>query len=60
MDLLAEVLYETEKFFVKEGFSEFVYDQGLDVFRFPEDERFAFCDEFADWGLMEERGYLDF
>ena len=32
----------------------------LDVFRFSEDGRFAFCEEFADWGLLEERGWLDF
>ena len=42
----------------KEG-SEFLYDEVLDVFRF-EDGRCAFCEEFADWKLLEERGYLDF
>jgi hypothetical protein len=42
LDLLAEVLFQTEKFFMSDGVSEFVYDEGLDVFRFPEDGRFAF------------------
>jgi hypothetical protein len=37
-----------------------VYDEGLDVFRFPEDRRFAFCREFADWRRLQERGYLNF
>jgi len=59
LDLLAEVLFQTEKFFVRSGVSEFVYDKELDVFRFPEDGRFAFCEEFADWVLLEERGYLN-
>jgi hypothetical protein len=35
------------------------YDEELDVFRFPKDSRFAFCEEFADWSLLKERGYLD-
>ena len=60
LDLLAEMLFQTEKFFVRGGLSKFVYDEELDIFRFPEDGRFAFCDEFADWGLLEEWGYLDF
>jgi len=30
------------------------------VFRFPEDGRFVFCKEFADWERLQERGYLDF
>jgi hypothetical protein len=59
LDLLAKVLFQTEKYFLRDGLSEFVYDKELDVFRFPEDGRVAFCDEFADWGLLEERGYLD-
>jgi hypothetical protein len=29
-----------------------------DVFRFPEDGRFAFCEAFADWDRLQERGYL--
>ena len=44
---------------MKQGFSEFAYDEELDVFRFPKDGRFAFCEEFADWDLLKERGYLD-
>jgi hypothetical protein len=56
---LTKALYDMETFFRKQGFSEFTYDEELDVFRFPEDGRFAFCEEFADWDLLEERGYLD-
>ena len=58
--VLAEDLYAVERFFTTKGGSEFVYDEGLDVFRFPEDGRFAFCREFADWRTLQERGYLDF
>jgi hypothetical protein len=47
-----------EMYFKKQGVSEFEYDEELDVFRFPTDGRFAFCEEFADWDLLEERGYL--
>jgi hypothetical protein len=56
---LTKALYDMETVFRKQGFSEFTYDEELDVFRFPEDGRFAFCEEFADWDLLEERGYLD-
>jgi hypothetical protein len=56
---LAKDLYDVEMYFSKKGGSEFVYDEELDVFRF-EDGRFAFCQDFADWGLLRERGYLDF
>ena len=52
-------LYDLETYFRKKGGSEFVYDEELDVFRFPEDGRFAFCREFADWSLLTKRGYLD-
>jgi hypothetical protein len=45
---------------MEERTSEFVYDAKLDVFRFAEDGRFAFCEEFADWTLLRERGYLTF
>jgi hypothetical protein len=55
---LAEALYDIETYFRLNGCTEFVYDEELDVFRFPEDHRFAFCREFADWELLEERGYL--
>ena len=50
---LAEELYETEKFLVTDDTSDFEYDDDLDVFRFLEDGRFAFRDEFADWELLE-------
>jgi hypothetical protein len=60
MDLSAGDLCELETYFQEKGGSEFTYDKELDVFRFPEDGRFAFCEEFADWTLMQERGYLDF
>jgi hypothetical protein len=56
----AEDLYDVETYFRQKGASEFVYDDVLDIFRFPEDGRFAFCDEFADWNRLRERGYLTF
>ncbi len=56
--LRAEDLYRMERYLTVKGVSEFVYDHKLDVFCFPEDGRFAFCDEFADWALLKERGYL--
>jgi hypothetical protein len=58
--LRAEDLYRIERYFRAKGVSEFVYDEKLDIFCFPEDGRFAFCDEFADWALLKERGYLVF
>ena len=58
--LLAEDLWEVETYLSKKRVSEFVYDEELDVFRFPEDGRFAFCDEFADWQRLGELGYLNF
>jgi hypothetical protein len=42
------------------GTSEFLYEEKLDIFCFPEDGRFAFCDEFADWKRLRERGYMLF
>ncbi len=57
--LAAEDLCDVEAYFGSKGGSEFVYDEELDVFRFPEDGRLAFCEEFADWDLLEERGCLD-
>ena len=56
----AKDLYRIEMNRGETGTSEFVYDQQLDVFRFPEDGRFAFCDEFADWPLLREREYVAF
>jgi hypothetical protein len=40
--------------------SVFLYDEPIDVFRFPKDGRFAFCEAFADWERLQERGYLYF
>jgi len=47
-DLFAREMYAIEEYFKEEGYSEFVYDEELDVFRFPEDRYFAFCEDFAD------------
>ena len=58
--LLAEDLWEVETYLRNKGGSEFVYDEKLDVFRFAEDGRFAFCEEFADWQRLGELGYLNF
>jgi hypothetical protein len=58
--LRAEDLYDVETYFRKKGASEFLYDEDLDIFRFPEDGQFAFCKEFADWERLRERGYLTF
>ena len=57
--LRAEDLWELETYFRDRGGSEFLYDGDLDVFRFAEDGCFAFCDKFANWRLLRERGYLD-
>jgi hypothetical protein len=57
-DLSARDLWEVERYFRKQGVSEFLYDEPIDVFRFPEDGRFAFCDTFADWDRLQKRGYL--
>ncbi len=60
VDLQPEDLCDVETYFRGKGCFRFEYDPELDVFRFNEDGRFAFCREFADWQLLEERGYLDF
>jgi hypothetical protein len=57
-ELIGRDLYDIEMYFREEGHSEFVYDEELDVFRFPEDGRFAFCRAFADWERLRQRGYL--
>ena len=57
--LSVEDLWDVETYFAKNYVSEFLYDEGLEVFRFPEDRRFAFCQEFADWQQLQERGYLN-
>ena len=38
--------------------SDFIYDEEEDLFRFPEDGRFAFSREWADMELLQERGYF--
>jgi hypothetical protein len=58
MGIRPESLYRIETYLWAKGLSEFAYDEKLDIFCFAEDGRFAFCDEFADWGLLRERGYL--
>jgi hypothetical protein len=60
LKLVARDLYETEMHLREEGESVFIFDEELDVFRFPEDDSFAFCKDFADWERLRERGYLDF
>ena len=59
-DLSAADLWAAENYFRKQGVSEFVYDEPIDVYRFAEDGRFAFCVAFADWERLQERGYLHF
>jgi hypothetical protein len=56
--LRAKDLCDLEEWFREKGLCEFRYDESLDVFRFAEDGRFAFCRDFADWRLLEARGYL--
>jgi hypothetical protein len=58
--LRPEDLCEVITYLMDHGDSEFLYDESMDVFRFKEDGRFAFCDEFVDWQLLEKRGWLDF
>ena len=60
VNLRAEDLCDVEAYFREKGCSEFEYDADLDVFRFAEDGRFAFCRDFANWQLLEERGYLEY
>lgn len=58
--LVPQDLCDVIRYLIDRGDSEFLYDEELDVFRFSEDGRFAFCDEFANWALLDERGWLDF
>ncbi len=60
LGLSVEDLHRIETYLRTHGRSHFVYDEELDIFRFPEDGRFAFGKEFADWKLLRERGYLNF
>jgi len=53
------MLYEFEMALREEGAaSAFVYDEEQDLFRFPEDGRFAFSKEYANVKLLEERGHF--
>jgi hypothetical protein len=54
----AQALYEFETALHEEGYPDLVYDEGQDLFRFPEDGRFAFSREWADVKLLQERGYF--
>jgi hypothetical protein len=55
----AQALYRFEMALREEGdVSDFVHDEEQDLFRFPEDGRFAFSREWADVELLEERGYF--
>ncbi len=60
LGLSVEDLHSIETHLRKNGRSHFVYDEELDIFRFPKDGRFAFGKKFADWKLLRERGYLNF
>ena len=52
------MLYEFEIALREEGLSDFIYDEEQDLFRLPEDGRFAFSREWSDVKLLEERGYF--
>ena len=55
----AAAIYRFEMLLRAEGeISDFVYDEEQDLFRFPEDGRFAFSKEYANVKLLEERGYF--
>ena len=54
----AQDLYEFERALHEEGYPDFVYDEGQDLFRFPEDARFAFSRQWADMMLLQKRGYF--
>jgi len=42
----------------EEGISVLNYDEEHELFRFPEDGRFAFSREWADAELLRKRGYF--
>ncbi len=50
------MLYELEMLLREEGYSDFIYGEEKDRFRFK-DGRFAFSRTQADVKLLEERGY---
>ena len=54
----AQALYEFETALHEEGYPDFVYDEEQDLFRCPEDGRFAFSREWSDVKLLEERGHF--
>ena len=54
----AQALYEFETALHEQGYPDFVYNEGQDLFRFPEDGRFAFSREWADVMLLQKRGYF--
>jgi hypothetical protein len=55
----AAALYRFEMALREEGaISDFIYDEEQDLFRFPEDGRFAYSLEKANVKLLEERGYF--
>ena len=54
----AQALYEFETALHKQGYPDFVYNEGQDLFRFPEDGRFAFSREWTDVMLLQKRGYF--
>jgi hypothetical protein len=54
----AQAPYEFEIGLHEEGISDFFYDEGQDLFRFPEDGRFAFSREWADVKVLQKRGYF--
>ena len=55
----AAALYRFEMALREEGeIPDFVYDEEQDLFRFPEDGRFAFSREWADVMLLQKRGYF--
>jgi hypothetical protein len=59
-DLRPKDLRHLEEYFKEKGDSEFVYDEIPDIFCFHGEGGCTFCEEFADWERLRERGYLDF
>jgi hypothetical protein len=53
----SKMLYEFEMALREESLSDFVYDEGQELFCFP-DGRFAFSRDWSDVKLLEERGYF--
>ena len=54
----AKGLFELEMALREEGVSVLVYDEEHELFRFPEDGRFAFSQEWANVKVLQERGYF--